>query len=137
MPERPVTANPDSLIAITMTCINCKMCVRIPWVFTAFIWQASVARWKLYCFMDVLKSFIVIVCMLLTAHATLAGETQANQPATLKEMLSISPSQLENCDIARMNILCAEGLPGTDNLKVDDYMVTLDLWAQHTKAQLC
>src|SRR5271167_1890296 len=42
------------------------------------------------------------------------------QPETLKELLALSPAELEHCDIARMNLLCAEGLPGAGRLNVDE-----------------
>jgi hypothetical protein len=58
------------------------------------------------------------------------------QPETLKELLALSPAELKNCDIARMNLLCAEGLPGAENLNVDESLATLDQWAQHIKAEI-
>ena len=60
---------------------------------------------------------------------------QFNQPATLKELLALSPADWEKCDLARMNLLCAEGLPGSEDLKVDDTLTTLDSWAQHVKSE--
>ncbi len=57
------------------------------------------------------------------------------QPATLKELLALSPADLEKCDLARMNLLCAEGLPGSEDLKIDDTLATLDSWAQHVKSE--
>ena len=58
------------------------------------------------------------------------------QPETLNELLSLSPADLEKCDIARMNLLCAESLPGAENLNMDDSLATLDLWAQHIKSEI-
>jgi hypothetical protein len=57
------------------------------------------------------------------------------QPETLHELLALSPAELEHCDIARMNLLCAEALPGAENLNVDECLTTLDQWAQHIKAE--
>ena len=40
------------------------------------------------------------------------------------------PDQRERCDIARVNLLCAEGLPGrTENININDELATLDTWA--------
>lgn len=39
-------------------------------------------------------------------------------------------------DIARMNLLCAEALPGAENLNVDESLATLDQWAQHIKSEI-
>ena len=44
------------------------------------------------------------------------------QPKTLNDLLTLSPAELAHCDIARLNLLCAEGLPGAENLKVDEPM---------------
>lgn len=51
-------------------------------------------------------------------------------PHSLAELLALSPAELEQCDIARMNLLCAEGLPGSENLNVDESLAMLDQWAQ-------
>jgi hypothetical protein len=58
------------------------------------------------------------------------------QPETLKELLALSPAEIEHCDIARMNLLCAEGLPGAENLNVDESLATLDEWAQHIQSEI-
>lgn len=58
------------------------------------------------------------------------------QPETLAQLLDLSPTNLEKCDIARMNLFCAEGLPGADDLKVDEDLATLDSWAQHIKSEI-
>ena len=34
-----------------------------------------------------------------------------------------------------MDLLCAEGLPGTDDLKIEESLTTLDQWAQHAKSE--
>ncbi len=52
-------------------------------------------------------------------------------PTSLAQLLALSPQQLEKCDIARMNLLCAEGLPGAENLNIQENLDTLDTWARH------
>ena len=83
--------------------------------------------------------FAIFACfalsILIPENSFAAEPVQFKQPATLKELLALSPPQLENCDIARMNLLCAEDLPGSENLKVDDYLATLDQWVQHIKSE--
>jgi len=44
-------------------------------------------------------------------------------------------SQLTSLDIARMNLLCAEGLPGAEGLDVDGCLEALDRWAAHAKSE--
>lgn len=55
------------------------------------------------------------------------------QPRTFKELLALPPEQLERCDIGLINLLCAEGLPGAENLDVQGCLKTLDEWAQQVK----
>ena len=59
----------------------------------------------------------------------------SGQPKTLNQLLALSPAELEHCDIARLNLLCAEGLPGAEDLNVDENLATLDDWAQHIKSE--
>jgi len=63
------------------------------------------------------------------------GPLPLQQPKTLTELLAIPPTDLDHCDIARMNLLCAEGLTGAEELKVDASLATLDDWAQHIKSE--
>ncbi len=51
-------------------------------------------------------------------------------PQSLAELLALPPTELEHCDIARMNLLCAEGLPGAENLNVNESVAMLDQWAK-------
>jgi hypothetical protein len=45
-------------------------------------------------------------------------------------LLAMSPSQLCHIDIAEMNLLCATGLPGAENLDVRRCLTNLDAWAR-------
>lgn len=73
--------------------------------------------------------------MLIAVGAVAAPAPAFKQPETLKEILALSPAELENCDIARMNLICAERLPGAESLSVDNSLVALDSWAQHIKSE--
>ena len=53
----------------------------------------------------------------------------AQPPTLLTELLARSRSQLETCDVALMNLLCAEGLRGAENLDLGAGLATLDQWA--------
>ena len=48
------------------------------------------------------------------------------QPKAIAELLALPPDQLEKVDIARINLLCAEGLPGAEDLDVEKCIQTLD-----------
>jgi hypothetical protein len=58
------------------------------------------------------------------------------EPRTLAELLALKPAELERVDIARMNLLCAEGLPGAETLNVDASLATLGQWADHAKREI-
>jgi hypothetical protein len=65
-----------------------------------------------------------------------ANLPSANSPRTLSELLALKPEQLEGTDIALMSLLCAEGLPGAEDLNVRGCLATLDQWAQHAKREI-
>jgi hypothetical protein len=67
---------------------------------------------------------------------TPAPSSTFKQPKTLAQLLDLSPADLEKVDIARMNLLCAEALPGAENLNVNETLATLDQWAQHIKSEI-
>ena len=56
-------------------------------------------------------------------------------PQNLDQLLSLNADELTGVDIARINLLCAEGLPGAENLNVEQCLTTLDQWAQHIKTE--
>ena len=56
-------------------------------------------------------------------------------PQGLSQLLSLPPSGASEIDIALLNLLCAEGLPGATNLEVGQCLATLDQWATHLRAE--
>jgi hypothetical protein len=59
----------------------------------------------------------------------------ARSPTTLRELLSATPLQLGGCDIALMDLLCAEGLPGAERLDVQNCLATLDRWTDRVRSE--
>ena len=55
------------------------------------------------------------------------------EPKTLDELLRIPASELKSVDMARMNLLCAEGLPTTEHMNIDKDLATIDRWAEQIK----
>lgn len=53
---------------------------------------------------------------------------------TMKELLS-TPKALAECDIAVLNLLCAQGLPGSQDLDIQKCVRLLDQWAEHTRRE--
>lgn len=56
--------------------------------------------------------------------------SDALTPKTLAELLALPSNQLERVDVALMNLLCAEGLPGSESLDIPTVLATLDAWAE-------
>lgn len=52
---------------------------------------------------------------------------------TLERLLSLPPEQLAKVDIAEMNLLCATGLPGSEDLDIGKCLAKLDRWAARVK----
>jgi hypothetical protein len=59
----------------------------------------------------------------------------SQSPARLQALLQLGTDQLPRCDIALMNLLCAEGLPGTEGLNCNDCLAMLDRWAAHIQSE--
>src|SRR5204863_9245143 len=56
-------------------------------------------------------------------------------PKTYSELLAVEPSRLGDCDIALMNLLCAEGLPHAEGLDVQISLALLDGWASRVRTE--
>jgi hypothetical protein len=56
-----------------------------------------------------------------------------NHPGNYPNLLAFSENELHGTDIAEMNLLCATGLPGAENLNMSECLATLDAWAQRVK----
>jgi hypothetical protein len=53
----------------------------------------------------------------------------------LSELLATSPAELEGCDVALMDLLCAQGLPGAERVSIPELLATLDQWTQRVKSE--
>lgn len=86
--------------------------------------------------MKIKKNIIASVVALIVAGGV-AFTYQENRkpkiPQTFEELIQLSDEEIENFDIARMNLLCAKGLPGSEDLDIEACIQQLDQWAQHVK----
>ncbi len=64
-----------------------------------------------------------------------AAPREAIIPRTLQELLARPATGLEQGDTTLANLLCAQGLPGADDLDVRDCLTRLDQWAKQIKAE--
>ena len=76
------------------------------------------------------RYILVFLGVAWVAYAALAGNAPC-RPQSFGQLARLSDQELESVDIARMNLLCAEGLPGSGNLDVDRCLEKLDRWAEH------
>jgi len=53
----------------------------------------------------------------------------------LGHLVMLLPGQLEGMDLAVMNLECAEGLPGNENLNIPAALDELDAWAEHVREE--
>lgn len=63
-----------------------------------------------------------------TAGATVVARPQRFPVSSLRELLGLPEPELEKLDIALVNLLCAEGLPGSEGLNIPQCLSTLDRW---------
>ena len=61
--------------------------------------------------------------------SSLPASSKPTSVESLDDLLALSLDRLPGVDIAQMNLLCAEGLPGAAGLNVDKCLATLDGWA--------
>jgi hypothetical protein len=58
-----------------------------------------------------------------------------NVPTSHYDLLAMTPEQLARVDAALMNLLCAEGLPGAEDLDIPAALRKLDEWAAKVKSE--
>jgi hypothetical protein len=90
---------------------------------------------------------IIVVSIVGLAAAGLISRNHSKQPTvspsvrlpksprTPAELLALKPADLEGTDIALMNLLCSEGLPGAEDVNIDACLSGLDQWAERVKAE--
>jgi hypothetical protein len=71
----------------------------------------------------------------LASRSSVVRRADALAPKSLAELLALPPDQLERVDIGLMNLLCAEGLPGSKGLDVAGALGTMDKWAEAVAAE--
>jgi hypothetical protein len=67
------------------------------------------------------------------ATSTAKAPIQAANLPSLGDFAAMPSKQLEQQDIALLNLRCAEGLPGAEKLDVEKCLATLDQWARRVR----
>lgn len=79
----------------------------------------------------VLVSALVLLCTVtLVLNMQPAAPKKSRGPSTFVELSARPDDELNSVDIALMNFLCAEGLPGAEGLDVSRSLAILDDWAE-------
>lgn len=68
-------------------------------------------------------------------HPASEGVAVAEGPDTLAQLIAVPPEELPRIDLVRMNLLCAEGLPGAEKLNVAACLATLDQWTERVRSE--
>jgi len=74
--------------------------------------------------------------MLFGEQSSVASSPSLQQPKTLAALLQVPADQLQNVEIARMNLLCAEGLVGSEQMDVEKDLAVIDQWATQADEDL-
>ncbi|MGO8928358.1 MAG: hypothetical protein ACLQU3_15935 [Limisphaerales bacterium] len=62
-----------------------------------------------------------------------AASAKTNQTPTIDQLLAMSSAELEKCDIALIDLACAQGLRGSEQLDIGQCLETVDGWADQVK----
>jgi len=82
-----------------------------------------------------LPLFLVAVVCGCGQQSTKVVPHALSPPHDLSSLLVLEQEELADVDIARMNVLCAQGLPGAERIDVDACLATLDAMAQRVQSE--
>lgn len=77
----------------------------------------------------------VMVALLMGCGPSSTSPLEAPLPQTFSELLTLASSHLTVDSIARMNLLCAQGLSATNEPDVEGCLVTLREWSERVRAE--
>jgi hypothetical protein len=85
---------------------------------------------------------IVALCIMPTAIIWLGGGSAENvanvstrSVSSLRALLALPAQDLDQIDVARVNVLVAQELPGAEMLNIEGCLWQLDQWAAHIRAE--
>ena len=64
-----------------------------------------------------------------------AGALASESPGALAALLALPSKEVARVNIARMNLLCAQGLPGATELDLNRYLNLIDDWANRVRQE--
>ncbi len=79
----------------------------------------------------------IIILITILLFCTVVFIKQASiTPQSYTELTLLNEKSVSTLDIARVNLLCAKGLPNTKQLNVGDTLKTIDYWAKIVQKQI-
>lgn len=79
-------------------------------------------------------SALVVVTLVIRQRASEESDG-FRAPTRFRELLALSPEQLARVDMALVNLLCAEGLPGAEKLDIPQCLTVLNRWARDVDSE--
>ena len=70
-----------------------------------------------------------------TVNQPVKPPTKFIPPATYAELCVLPLADVEKCDIALLNLLCSEGLKGSETPSIPECLATIDQWAAQIKSE--
>ena len=82
-----------------------------------------------------LRLLLVVTAILSITSCDRHASNSDVRISNLASLIEVSPDKLEKLDIARMNLLCAEGLPGAEQLDITNLLAAVDQMAARVKSE--
>jgi len=76
-----------------------------------------------------------VLILVLQGCSQSASQGTGKRPDTLASLLTMPTNELAPVDIASVNLLCAQGLPGCEQVDVTTSLAMLDEWAARVKSE--
>lgn len=76
-----------------------------------------------------MKKVLLIGAAVIVGVAVFLLKRKPDASGAPAELAALSDAELAQVDIARMNLICAQGIPGSESLDADAVLKLLDEWA--------
>ena len=85
--------------------------------------------------LTVLVALIVTISFAASGKKNTATESKPDKSYSLEYLVKLSDEELAKYDIAELNLACAEGLPGAENINIPQSLKQLDEWAKWIRSE--
>jgi hypothetical protein len=126
---KPSDAGMPGLANVNLLTAPARRLARLP--LSAVPWASSASRMK----RSQLKTAGLVVLAMMAACIPDRADRGVPTPASLDALLALSPDELAKVDIARVNLLCAQGLTGILAEGLGEPLARLDRWTERVRAE--